>query len=463
MLRTLLCAVALFIISVSAYAQVEVSPKICRADIAQDLAFQIDSSTTAPLDKLRVLYIREDGTRTDGVTVGGIGMWQVITPRYDTETMTLRTNGLLLRGEGLHSFRVVVTNPEQKQPNNWEVVGKAEVYTLQEDLFALHPYRGDFHSHSMESDGKGTSTSVYAHARRNGLDFATLTDHRKLWPATKAAAVINRMKSGMLAMAGEEFHYDGSPLHSISVGGTDAINDWAKAKPAIIKQRIKDKRTEIAQGTLSDTDYNALVVAETMYDLARNECGSQLVIFAHPYWKPNERFHAPTGYVRAMLDRHKFDAVETPNGFGDAEFALMTFADALRLALEQNYEMAFVNVTDTHDASTFDFAASSTIVFAKELTTEAVCNAVKNRMSVATVGKYDPKTDTKPLHIGRERLVRYAYFLTRNYYPGRDDLCRQQGELMLKVLDGDTATETADKITQLRANLNSYDRKARSK
>lgn len=42
-------------------------------------------------------------------------------------------------------------------------------------------YRGDFHAHTNYSDGKLTPLELLAEARREGLDFFSMTDHNNLW------------------------------------------------------------------------------------------------------------------------------------------------------------------------------------------------------------------------------------------------------------------------------------------
>ena len=42
----------------------------------------------------------------------------------------------------------------------------------------------------------------------------------------------------------------------------------------------------------------------------------------------------------------------------------------------------------------------------------------------------------KPIVAGSFRLVRYAYFLLREFYPHHDELCRVEGEIMRRALAG---------------------------
>lgn len=81
----------------------------------------------------------------------------------------------------------------------------------------IHEYTGNIHIHSRYSDGTGTVRLIARAARRAGLDFIIITDHRTL-----AGRKHRGWHSGLLVLAGEELgqktgHYLGLGLHEASL------------------------------------------------------------------------------------------------------------------------------------------------------------------------------------------------------------------------------------------------------
>jgi len=50
--------------------------------------------------------------------------------------------------------------------------------------------------------------------------------------------------------------------------------------------------------------------------------------------------------------------------------------------------------------------------------------------------------------IGEFRFSRYAIFLIQQFYPLQNDICRQEGEWLLKALEGDDQALAALKASQ---------------
>ncbi len=87
-----------------------------------------------------------------------------------------------------------------------KVLEEFSIYALKSDLYDLRPYKGDFHMHSCNSDGKETAAYVAASCRRVGFDFMALTDHGKYDPSLEAMAAMKQMDCDMLCCPGEEVH-----------------------------------------------------------------------------------------------------------------------------------------------------------------------------------------------------------------------------------------------------------------
>ena len=437
----------------AAWGNAEILPKICESGKNANFTIEV-TNYNGPMQDLRILYISQDGKFLDGKYHHDRKAFEVLTPECTSGSKTLKLNNIKLNGEGIHTMQLAIK--ANTKPVEWKVIGKIPVYSLQPDLFALRPYKGDFHAHSKNSDGAGPGFSVFAYARRGGHDFMTLSDHRKYNTAIPEMEKVNELNSGMLTIPGEEFHHGPTPLHSVSVNAKAGVCDWVENNKEEFDKMLEAKMKEVPQNELSEFDHKSVATAEVMYDIAREKAGAQLVIYSHPYWMPNGRYNAPTPYNKTLLDRHKFDAIECPNGT-DVEQAMKVVADVKRLALA-GYDATVVNVSDTHNAEKEDFASNHTIVFAKNLNATDICKAVRDGMCVATIGKVNDKPKTKPLYIGKERLIPYSYFLSKYYFPKHDQICNKQAKAMLKDLFGQGNAQTKTEQHDLRDQLTEYNK-----
>ena len=85
--------------------------------------------------------------------------------------------------EGQYALRIV---PQvDGMPRGFPL--ELRVYAVEEDLYRLRPYRGDFHAHSCYSDGKEAPAIVAANYRKAGFDFLSITDHERYEPSIEAA------------------------------------------------------------------------------------------------------------------------------------------------------------------------------------------------------------------------------------------------------------------------------------
>ena len=90
-------------------------------------------------------------------------------------------------------------------------------------------------------------------------------------------------------------------------------------------------------------------------------------------------------------------------------------------------------MSDSHDCDSSLTGWYYTIVFAEELSFDALATAIRDDRSVAV---HCPPGNF-PLVVGPFRLTRFAYFLLRELYPAHDELCRIEGEIMLRALAGE--------------------------
>ncbi len=362
---------------------------------------------------------------------------------------------LPVRGEAERIIQLAIpadrkANPKAKD----DIIFSVSFSSLEPDLFALRPWKGDFHAHSQVSDGKYTPFAVGAHGRRTGLDFFALADHRKLAGSEQMVKAFEAFKLPYLTCRGQEFHSDQNVVHSVAFGLTQGVNEWLDANREEYDKQVVEAEKELAGRNLSDFERKYVASARVLYRIARRN-GAELVIFCHPYWKSNYRFNGPPRYTDAMLDLGEFDALEMPNGPEYTRFFL-TVDKVLDKAREgKNYR--FVGVSDSHDAAGPNFGKTHTVVFAPELSLKAIAGAVKSGNSV-TVHNLDPKN---PIVLGPWRQAKYTYFLLENYFPAHDEICRKQGELLLKAANGQPCDP--DAMESLNRELESLNAKTWSK
>ncbi|HOG49038.1 MAG TPA: hypothetical protein PKY10_00460, partial [Lentisphaeria bacterium] len=95
-----------------------------------------------------------------------------------------------------------------------------------------------------------------------------------------------------------------------------------------------------------------------------------------------------------------------------------------------------VGNTDAHGCEALGLNCS--IVFAAANTLGDIIAAIRSNRSVAVEripGEF-------PAAYGDRRLVAFAYYLRREYFPAHDDICREQGALMFDaVATGDVDAE----------------------
>ncbi len=87
-----------------------------------------------------------------------------------------------------------------------------------------------------------------------------------------------------------------------------------------------------------------------------------------------------------------------------------------------------VGNTDAHGCEGIGLNCS--IVFAAANTLEGIITAVRSNRSVAV----ERVPGEFPAAFGDRRLVAFAYYLRREYFPAHDDICRAQGALMFDAI-----------------------------
>ena len=133
-------------------------PSVIPADRSVDM-------TIVPTEKA---FLFTDGVEyVIGVTDMGADEPYYHKPETRTYLKATAQNGIL---------RFTYTFPDEMEHlillyRDEKLVQEFTVFSLFEDLYALRPMRGDFHSHSFRSDGKRDPAALAGHFREQGYDF----------------------------------------------------------------------------------------------------------------------------------------------------------------------------------------------------------------------------------------------------------------------------------------------------
>jgi len=308
-------------------------------------------------------------------------------------------------------------------------------YALEPDLFELRPFRGDFHMHSTRSDGRQSPEYVAAACRKIGDDFMALTDHGKYEPSLEAIRAMKKYDSDMLCIPGEEVHLPKNPVHVINFGANRSVNALAiKEDPEGFAKDVSAAAAEFP-ADMEPLCAEQTAISEWAFDKIREAGG--IAMFCHPYWRPGHNYIG-ANVIELLMERRKFDVLEVFGGY----YRYQTESNMLALS-RYNEERSkgkvipVAGVSDSHDCDGDLFGWYYTIVFAKELTFANLAASLRADLSVAV---HDIPGE-HPIAAGSFRLTKYAYFLLREYFPLHNDLCRPEGEAILRAEAGEESYE----------------------
>jgi hypothetical protein len=315
-------------------------------------------------------------------------------------------------------------------------VADLHLYALEDDLFARLPYKGDVHIHSSCSDGMESPAYVAGACRRIGLDFMALTDHRKYAPSLEAIAAFAEISHDLCIYPGEEVHPPGNPVHIVNFGGRFSINDLF----ATDAYRAEVRAIEAALADLpAGADPYPLASCIWCYDKIREAGG--LGVFCHPDWFTAYRYDVPAYLTELLFERQPFDAMELVGGYPLVEVE----SNRLQVARYQEERargrrIPVVGVSDAHGCERGDlFGWYYTVAFAPSAGLPDLIGSIKDLYSVAV----EAIPGAMPRAFGPFRLVKYTQFLLREIFPQHDELCLEEGRLMLAHVAGDRAAAEA--------------------
>ncbi len=315
--------------------------------------------------------------------------------------------------------------------------GTFPVYSCFADLYERRPYKGDLHVHSNQSDGHEDPAIVLANYRKHGYDFTGLTDHGRHYPSIMGIEAYNSVPVDMLLCKGEEVHLPDNHVHIVNFGGNVCINDMAKSN----EEKYRAEVNEIAAKLDLPEGINKFEYASCIWAFDRIRETGGIGIFAHPHWKSNA-YHVKDAFSKLLFENKPFDAFEL---LGGHEYECNNMQTTFYYDARANgQQIPIVGSSDSHGSIKGEgwFDMFKTIVFAKELSTEGIKEAITNLYSVA-VECYDDKF---PRVYGPYRFVSFAIFCLENYFPLHDEICFEEGRQMKAYIVGDEKAEDMLKL-----------------
>jgi hypothetical protein len=285
----------------------------------------------------------------------------------------------------------------------------ARVYSVDADLFARRPLKGDLHIHSSRSDGR----ELYK-------------------PSLEAREAFAGVPIDLAIFPGEEVHPPDNPIHIVNFGGATSITAQFD-EPGWRAKVEQIARTLV--GLPPKLDPWQYASALWTFQAIRS-CGG-LGIFCHPFWIDQRRYHIPGSLADHVFAEQPYDAYEVVGGYHRHE------AESNALQVARYHEervrgkrIPVVGVSDAHGCERGElFGWYFTVVFAFSPALGDLIGAIRDLWSVGVEA-----LPGAPVHVhGPMRLAAYAHFLLREYFPGHDELCREEGEAMRAFLEGDGA------------------------
>ena len=292
-----------------------------------------------------------------------------------------------------------------------------EIYALDEDLFGKTPFKGDNHMHTWMSDGRESPMYMAAQSCRRGYDYCVITDHHKYEPSLLARDFFKDTGVDFLVVPGEEIHSPDNPVHIINLGGNASVNDWWRESDAEYRAAVKAELEQMPE-PMVERDRYAAAASQVVFDKIRSVDG--VSILCHPNWILANGFNESEDITDYLFDHKRFDALELIAG-GAYEVGTQ-----MQVSYYHDREtMPILGSSDAHGCFGGRLEPGNfTIVFADALDVDSIKNAIRAGKTVAG--------NENKLY-GDYRLVKYGYFLLRNYYPEHMKLRDGLGTWMMRL------------------------------
>jgi len=312
------------------------------------------------------------------------------------------------------------------------------VYSVGADLLSRNVLRGDFHSHTAQSDGSESPEMTAAGYRMAGYDVLAITDHYLYNTARLVTDKLN-ITTDFQVLTAEEVHngYIGQ-FHMVNITSQYSINDIYINEPERVEREVQALAEEITvpEG-LPQKEYLHRV---WLYRAIKKAGG--FAIYPHPNWQVKHHYHTETKMSKAILENGLCDAFEVLGGCSPEQRNLQIMLH--HTLSTEGTKIPLVGSTDAHSVLSGSlFCSASTILFADS---DKLTDAIRDGYSVAV----ETEQGENPFVYGDYRLVKYVHFLLRNYFPIHDELCRTSGEVMMEYVCGNLELKQTVEVLEKR-------------
>lgn len=299
------------------------------------------------------------------------------------------------------------------------------LYCVDEDLYGMTVYKGDFHLHSFDSDGAESKANVMGNLKKAGYDFTALTDHYWYYSSVEAREIFKEYPDVFTILPGEEVHMEREYIHSAVIGGRESVNSFYYENKEKCDAEIRGLETALS--IPEGVDKHNFACRYWVAQKAK-EFGAMPVL-SHPYWIWQNVYFMSEKITKAVFEQGNYEAFELLNGCCGRQTNNMQTAFYFE-ERAKGFSLPVVGSSDSHCTDRkYDYLPTPayTLVFAKDRTWDSIHEAVLSYRSVA-VEHYEEDENFRVY--GDFRMVKYANFLLLNYYPDYINLCFEQGNLM---------------------------------
>lgn len=246
-------------------------------------------------------------------------------------------------------------------------------------------YWGDVHGHTSHSDGEGSLDDFFVHAQDvSKLDFAIVTDHdfgngKPSWRMPQETWTLTQDKADQYTVNGEFVAIAGYEWTSAPKYWTDVEDDTVSERLFSGAPKFYNHKTVYFPSRvkhLFSAKDDAYKSPDLLAAAVLNAGG--LINNAHPNALPDtkDQFdYKPCYYPVIANTEIGSDTLYGTNG----ELYQIGWEQVVRDFLSRGGKTGFVKGTDTHEGK----PVARTAVFAKELTREAIFDALRHRRSYA--------------------------------------------------------------------------------
>lgn len=344
---------------------------------------------------------------------------------------------MFFEGEQEHVLYIEQISKDNKR----RVFGDIRLYSLNDDLFSLRPYKGDFHIHSNRSDGIESPAYVAGACRRVGFDWMGLSDHEAYGPSVESQKAFTGLPIDLKIYNAEEVHCPDNPVHVLSFGATGSVSaeyfNQDKYRREVAK--IQENLPPLAEGV------NKFEYAANLWEVAKIHEKGGMAMFCHPYWYTRHMYPPGGALTTALLENGVFDALEVISGMGSETLSRVD-TNNLQIARWHDERAAgrrigICGISDAHGVESSDnFGRYYTVAFAPKNELADIIAAIKemNSVVVEAVAGHQPRAH------GSFRLVKFASYLLLEVFPQHDDMCYEEGRQMIQYAAGNTSA--ADRL-----------------